>query len=338
MLLLMAYAAQFIPPDTFWIISFFGLAFPYIVFLNIGLVFFWAFSGSRKFLIPLIFLCLGYSPIFNTFQLWPANSSVTNGTKILSYNVHGFSADLNSKKGNASGILGYLSGVKADVLCIQEARLMKEGRLSPKSIRDALPGIKYYQLASMGSYSGSITFSRYPIVNLGEIRFPGSSNLVLFSDIKIGKSKIVRVYNCHFQSYSIDPKRYKIMESPGHGDEGEQMDEAKKISFKLKKGFQMRALQARIVSEHIQKSPYPVVVCGDFNDTPVSYAYHKVRGDLNDAFVDSGWGISSTYNGKFPFLRIDYILFNPQYVSANYQCDKVSFSDHFPIHCEIKIE
>ena len=81
-----------------------------------------------------------------------------------------------------------------------------------------------------------------------------------------------------------------------------------------------------------------MVVCGDFNDTPVSYAYHKVRGDLNDAFVDSGWGISASYNGKFPFLRIDYILFDADYSSGRYQCDKVPFSDHFPIHCEIKIE
>ena len=92
------------------------------------------------------------------------------------------------------------------------------------------------------------------------------------------------------------------------------------------------------MADHIQKSPYPVIVCGDFNDTPVSYAYRQVRGNLKDAFVESGWGISNTYNGVLPSIRIDYILFDQKIKAVNYNRDKVIFSDHFPVHCQLNLE
>ena len=92
------------------------------------------------------------------------------------------------------------------------------------------------------------------------------------------------------------------------------------------------------MAEHIRKSPYPVIVCGDFNDTPVSYAYRTVLGDLKDAFVESGRGISNTYNGILPSFRIDYILYDPKFSAGNYRRDKVYLSDHFPVRCLLNID
>jgi len=81
-----------------------------------------------------------------------------------------------------------------------------------------------------------------------------------------------------------------------------------------------------------------VIVCGDFNDTPVSYAYRKVRGNLKDAFIESGWGTSNTYNGELPSFRIDYILCDHKFTAQNYHRDRVYYSDHFPIQCQIRVE
>jgi endonuclease/exonuclease/phosphatase family metal-dependent hydrolase len=80
------------------------------------------------------------------------------------------------------------------------------------------------------------------------------------------------------------------------------------------------------------------VVCGDFNDTPVSYAYRKVRGDMKDAFVESGWGVSNTYNGGLPSLRIDYILCDRKFDVSDYRRDRIYLSDHFPVRCRLSIE
>lgn len=337
-LLLLSYLAPFVPPDSFWPLSFFGLAYPYLVLINLIFLVIWVLQRSKRLLMPLLGLLLGFYDFTNTFQLIPRLESKDLGIKVLSYNVHSFRYDLRTHRTNDPKILEYFKSTEAEIICLQEATLLRGGKLSPQGIKDALPEINYHQLASSSTYSGSVTFSKYPIVNLGEIRFPGSSNLVLFSDIKISNSQIIRVYNCHLQSYSIDPDDYSIIDSLGTGSNNEQINEARKISYKLKIGFKLRAFQARKVADHIRKSPYPVIVCGDFNDTPVSYAYRKVRGDLKDAFVEAGWGVSNSYNGELPSFRIDYILYDKKFIVGNYKRDRVYFSDHFPVRCQLSAE
>jgi endonuclease/exonuclease/phosphatase (EEP) superfamily protein YafD len=109
------------------------------------------------------------------------------------------------------------------------------------------------------------------------------------------------------------------------------MNEVKKIWFGLKRGFVKRSLQAQALKEHIDKSRYPIIVTGDFNDTPLSYTYHKIRKGLNDAFVNSGHGTGFTYKGNYPTNRIDYILYDKKVTNSNFEILKADFSDHYPI-------
>jgi endonuclease/exonuclease/phosphatase (EEP) superfamily protein YafD len=95
--------------------------------------------------------------------------------------------------------------------------------------------------------------------------------------------------------------------------------------------FSIRARQARTVSTHIRKCPYPVILCGDFNDTPNSYIYHLFGKQLNDSFTQAGFGISNTYNGFIPLFRIDYILYSNRFNAIYYSRGSVDLSDHFPI-------
>ena len=337
-LLLLAYLAPFVSPDFFWPLSFFGLAYPYLVLINIIFLVIWVLQRSKKLLLSLATLLLGYYNFTNTFQLLPKTQSHDKGIIVMSFNAHGFSSDLRNKRTNTPKVLEYFKSTSAEIICLQEASSAKTGRLSAHGIADALSGIGYFQRASVSAGTSSVTLSKYPIVNFGEIRFPGSSNLVIFSDIKISGQQTIRVYNCHLQSYSIDPDDYSIIDSLSAGPGGKQIKDARRVSYKLKTGFKMRALQARKVADHIRHSPYPVIVCGDFNDTPVSYAYRKVRGELKDAFVEAGWGISNTYNGILPSFRIDYILCSQKFDVRNYQRDRVYLSDHFPVRCQLFLE
>lgn len=337
-LLLISDLAPFVPPDRFWPIAFFGLAFPYLVILNVIFLVFWALKRSKRFVLSLACLLIGFTNFTNTYQLIPGSNSTKSGIKVLSYNVHGFKSDQRAHRLNNPKIVEYFKSTGASIICLQEGTQFKTGKLSPQGIKEALPEINYFQVVSSGSYSDLVTFSKYPIINKGELKFPVPSILVQFSDIRISDRQIIRVYNCHLQSYSIDPDDYSVIDSIGSSTKTNQIEEARKVTFKLRNGFICRASQARKLAEHIRKSPYPVLVCGDFNDTPVSYAYRKVRGSLKDAFIESGWGTSNTYNGELPSFRIDYILLDQKFTVQNYHRDRVYYSDHFPIHCQISVE
>jgi endonuclease/exonuclease/phosphatase family metal-dependent hydrolase len=186
---------------------------------------------------------------------------------------------------------------------------------------------------------GMATFSKYPIVNVGAINFlTSSNNACMFSDIKIGKDTI-RVYNIHFQSIHFKKEDYAFIDSLKSENEKpkENVKNSRRILRRLKKAFIKRAVQVDTVASHIAQSPYPVIVSGDFNDSPVSYTYQKISKNLSDAFMQSGFGLGQTYNGKFPSLRIDYILHSTKFNSYNFTTHKKNYSDHFALSCYFKL-
>lgn len=336
--LLLAYLAPFIAPDIFWPLSIVGLGYPFLLALNFLFFMLWLIQHSRKLLLSLIAILLGIG-YFNTyFQLHAVRKDVHDGIKILTYNVNYFSYDLKNKKSGSNNLIEYLKSSAADIICLQETYIRRSGNYSPEGIINSVPSVKYYQLAHSLSLGGPATFSRFPIVSTGEIRFANTSNMVIFSDIKLNDDKIIRVYNCHFQSFQIKPEDYTIIESPVSGSNRLKAKEILELGHKLISAFSIRAFQASKVSEHIKNCPYPVIVCGDFNDTPCSYTYRKVLDNLKDSFVESGHGISNTYNGILPSFRIDYIFHSKEFRSYNYVRKRINYSDHYPVSCVLKRE
>jgi endonuclease/exonuclease/phosphatase family metal-dependent hydrolase len=335
-LLLLIYLSVLVPPDSFWPAAFLGLLYPYALLINLAFLCFYALRKSGKIILSLSVILLGLQHISNFFQPIPNFHTSTNGLKILSFNVNYFSKDISRKQIDHPPIIDYLKAANADIICLQETRLFKTGKLSPDGIRDALPGIRHYHLAHSIRNAGPLTLSKYPIYRLGEIRFEHSANMVLFSDVVLKPGDTIRVYNCHFQSYKITAEDYTLTDPDKTGTNEQQLREAKLISKKMIIAFSIRAKQARAVAAHIRKCPYQVVVCGDFNDTPLSYTYHILGKQLNDAFTQAGFGLSQTYNGILPSFRIDYILYSPRFKALSYQCDKVDLSDHFPVTVILK--
>ncbi len=336
-LLLLVYLSVYVPPDSFWPAAFLGLTYPYLLLINLLFAVFYALRKSPKILLSLLVILIGYQHLFNYFQPFPRLGHKNGDIKMLSFNVNYFVKDISKKQPSQSRIIEYLQSVDADIICLQETRLFKTGKLSPDGIRNALPGIKHYQLAHSISYAGPLTLSKYPIFRLGEIRFEHSANMVLFSDIVLKPNDTIRVYNCHFQSYQISPDDYSLTDPGKSGTNEQQLHEAKLISKKMIIAFSIRARQARTVAAHIRKCPYPVIVCGDFNDTPLSYTYHILGAQLKDAFTEAGFGFSHTYNGILPSFRIDYILFSQRFKSVSYECDRIDLSDHFPVRAVLKL-
>jgi endonuclease/exonuclease/phosphatase family metal-dependent hydrolase len=330
-IMLLVYLAAFVPSDRFWPAAFLSFLYPYLLAINLLFIIFYASLKSKKLLLSLGIILVGYHHLFNFIQPLPNFGSPEKGLKILTYNVHHFSTENIRNQASSPRILDYLRKENADIVCLQETRLFKSGRLSPDKIREALPGITHYHLAHSISTAGPMTLSKFPIVNMGEIRFEKSANMVLYSDIRVRPGQIVRVYNCHLQSYRITPEDYSLTDPGKTGTNEQQLREARMISRKMKLAFTFRARQARTVADHVKKCPYPIIVCGDFNDTPLSYTYHILSKELNDAFSEAGFGISNTYIGFLPLFRIDYILHSKRFKATSYQSERVALSDHFPV-------
>ena len=151
----------------------------------------------------------------------------------------------------------------------------------------------------------------------GEIIHPGSSSLSIFTDVLIDKDTF-RIYNNYLQSFRLRRMERSFIEEITESDDKETMAEVKSVSISLKKGF-------------VNRSPFPVIVAGDFNDTPVSFAYRKIRKGLNDSFVNSGYGAGFTYKGNYPPNRIDYILYDNALINSYFEIIRVRYSDHYPI-------
>lgn len=325
-----ATASVYISPEKLWIAALFGMAYPYILVANLVFMLLWGFIKPKFILFSLVVILAGYNQIGNYLQFSGRQTNET-GIKIISYNVKYFTGTSQfPTKENADHILDYLRQNNADIICLQEVRLNKRQIFDVANIK--LPQISHMQLAHTSHAGGQLTLTRYPILNMGEIRFNNSGNMIIYTDMLMN-GDTVRVYNCHLQSYRLRPTEINTIDSMNF--ENNQKTKIKALSLKFKDAIVKRAEQAATLREHLNQCRYPVIVCGDFNDTPVSFTYRTVRGDLKDSFTESGKGTANTYNGKLPSFRIDYILYSPKFTSYNFEVSTLNHSDHYPISCNL---
>lgn len=237
--LFIGYLSVCIPPDRCWVPSLFGLAYPIILIANLFFVVFWLLIKPRYILLSLIAILVGWGFVSRYVQ-FKGDTIEKSDVKIISYNVKYFIGDENfTQKENANKIVSFLEKQNADIICLQEARLRKNSIFNLRNTVKRLGSIEHYQYARSSTTYGSVTMTRYPIINMGEIRFEESRNITIFTDVIIQKDT-VRIFNVHLQSYQIDPSKYSIIDSPGINEE-EDLKEIREMGYKFKKAFQMRS-------------------------------------------------------------------------------------------------
>ena len=322
----------FLSPEILWFAALFGLAYPYLLVINLVFIVLWIIIKPKFTLFSILVILAGYNHIGNYLQL-SGKQTQEKGVRVISYNVRYFTGTSQfPNKENADHILNYLRENNADIICLQEVRLNKRQIFDISNPR--LPQISHMQLAHSSNEGGQLTMTRFPILNMGEIRFKNSGNMIIFTDILMN-SDTVRVYNCHLQSYRLRPTEINTIDSMNFDNNQKTKDKLMELGGKFRTALIKRAEQAATLREHLNLCPYPVIVCGDFNDTPVSFTYRTVRGDLKDSFTESGKGTANTYNGKLPSFRIDYILYSPKFTSYNFEVSSLNHSDHYPISCDL---
>jgi endonuclease/exonuclease/phosphatase family metal-dependent hydrolase len=334
--LILSYLSVHINPDTFAFPALFGLAYPYLLFINIIFTIIWAVALKFEALISVVVIAAGVTHFSNYIKIKKPSGDKTGTFQIQSYNLRLFNyfegrkSSISEKK-----ILEMLKNRRSDIICLQELYIVGDPDQKEQAIISALDG-KYYShfkviWTGKSRYYGIATLSKFPIVAKGDIVHEKSSSLSIYTDIIAGNDTI-RIFNNHLQSFRLHRMERKFLnELTESYDDKETLNEIKTISSSLRKGFIKRASQAEAVKVQVGKSPYPVIVAGDFNDTPVSYSYRKIRKGLNDAFVSSGYGAGFTYKGNYPPNRIDYILYDDALECRQFDILKIKYSDHYPI-------
>ena len=333
-LLVLAYLSIYINPATVAFPALFGLAYPYIAAANLVMVIIWILFRRWYALISALALAAGFGYIHNFIRFTNQGREEHHDLKLMSYNIRLFNFYESSETNTHSKMLQLLRKEDPGILCIQEYFVKGDPAVGERKLKEGLGGKLYthFKLIKSGTASryGIVTVSRYPIIHRGDVVHPGSSSMTIYSDIVVD-SDTFRVYNNHLQSFRLRRVEGNLLSEIAGEEKGSSMDNISGIYRSLKQGFASRALQVDRVRRHMESSPYPVIVVGDFNDTPVSYTYHVMRRGMNDAFVEAGYGAGFTYSGKYPPNRIDYILYSDGIECTDFDIVKVRYSDHYPI-------
>ena len=244
---------------------------------------FWMIFWKRYFVISLLGILIGLYNINNTFQFrWKTveTDKPNQPLRLMSFNVRLFDLyNWSKNRETREKIFRLVKKTSPDIICFQEFYTSAEKNFNNTDSILKKQKVKYAHVETTtilrnSDKWGIATFSYYPIVNKGKIDFnEATNNLCIYSDIKV-KEDTLRIYNVHMQSIRFAQEDYIFIKNISENKDQEEIQGSKKILKRLKIAFIKRAQQVKLVAEHIKHSPYPVIICGDFNDPPSSFTYN----------------------------------------------------------------
>lgn len=333
-LLILSYLSIFINPAKFWMMTVFGLLYIPILLLNLFLLAWAVIRHSKAFWIPLSVLLPSIAIFGRNFQFGSGHEFApkADDVKIISYNVGRFNDGPAGAAATRDSIISFISRQNADIICLQEVSFNLASSLEMKlSEKFGDYDIEYYVYTQKSGVYGNVTLSRLPIRGKGKIVFEKSANMALYGDYEIG-GRLMRVYNCHFQSYNIS------LSGIGQAFRRDAGGTVRETERKMSSSLSLRPRQVDAVIRDIESCALPCLVVGDFNDTPMSYTYWRLSRGRGDSFMEAGEGFGATYSMLRPLLRIDYVLYPCEMLEAvSHQVfTDVIYSDHYPLAATLR--
>ncbi|KYP15443.1 endonuclease/exonuclease/phosphatase family protein [Flavihumibacter sp. CACIAM 22H1] len=351
----MACLAWYFPPGKYWYIAILGVGYAFLLVAMLGLLLFWILARSKWIFLPLLTLLLSWQSIGAFFAFQPmARTTITkpeNSFRVMQWNVERFAQMRPSSRANRNKrkqILSYIRIQDPDILCMQEFFESNDPERFAENIpffRDSL-GFRYFYYAmdhrrpDTAYEHGIAIFSKYPIKKTFRGRYDGPKEMkanesYIYIDLEIN-GKMIRVFTTHLQSLLFTGTEFKNLEDIKKGDE-KTLTKSVSIFRKFRQAYAFRKDQAHKVRDELNKSPYPVIICGDFNDIPNSYVYRTVKGNLQDVFTRKGFGVGRTFSSISPTLRIDYTLVDPMFEVVQCRNPHPQLSDHFPVITDLRL-
>ena len=328
-LTILAYALPFLAPKLFPFLSVLTLVLPLFLILNAIFFIYWLLQVKKQLIISGLVLLIGIT-FLNKFYKFSSKNIAENDNDIsvMSYNVRLFNLFHWLPNDNiGSEILLFVYEQKPDILCIQE--FSSSAKIDFKSYK-----YSHKVIEGKNIKTGQAIFSKYPMAYSGKIDLPNSDGSIIYADIVKGKDTI-RVYNMHLESIKISPDVNEFEENVEVIDQQKSQQVFKRIS----KAFTIQDEQAEILKEHTDNCKYPMIICGDMNNSAFSYVYRSIKSDLNDCFEEAGKGFGQTYNFKYYPARIDYIFADKKLKVKSFKYfSKFKNSDHYPIMTRLQME
>lgn len=334
----------------YWFTGLFTLAAFYLFLVNAGFLLFWLFTKLSLSWISMVTLIICWMPLMNVFQPRLKQSfnyrKEINALRVLSWNVELFNVKGHKKHPEIQNeMLQLINQVKPDIICFQEmvaADTLRKGVINylPDFSRKLNMPYHYYSYDpgldfDKQHHFGKIIFSKLPIIRFRTITAKKDVYNSTFQYVDLHKGRdTIRVINLHLQSLKFTPDNFAFLSTVSMENK-EDYHASKNILKKLKTAFIRRHWQSDQVKRIIDQSPYPVIVCGDLNDVPNSYAYTTIGHGLKNAFREKGFGIGNTFSAISPTLRIDNIFTDKRFDVKQFVRIKKKLSDHYPIIADL---
>ncbi len=325
----LAYVLPFLAPKFFPILSVLTLILPLFLILNALFFVYWVLQLKRQLFLSGLVLVIGITFINKFYKFSTiANEKRESDFVVMSYNVRLFNLfNWIPREGVAQDIYSFINEQNPDILCIQE--YSENAKVDLRVYKH-----KYIFMQGNQIKTGQAIFSKFPIVNKGNIELPDSDNSIIYADIRKGKDTL-RIYDMHLQSIKITPDVNEIQENVNTINKQKSQMVFKRIS----NAFTKQQLQAEILKNHKKECNYPIIMCGDMNNSAFSYVYRNIKGNLNDCFEEAGKGFGETYNFKYYPARIDYIFADKKIKVKQFSnFSDFKNSDHYPIIARLNLE
>ena len=335
-------ANAYINPKNFIWTTMFGLAFWEIFFFNVVVFFLLLMMWSRKVWISVIALLIAVPGLLKSFS-FGTYSKAENSIRVMSYNVHMFD-HIDGTTDNeqfAKDVIDMVRKQAPDILCCQEFTTYKKGVTRPKCIEDFAEdaGFQYIYYNRKNGFGGNVIFSKYPIAKVAEDSGFGQENTYgVMVSVDAGERGKFHLANVHLLSYMITDSEIEVLTNTS--ERQNNLDTiGKKVLRKLGYAFQKRSEELQTVLNGMPPIEGPVIVCGDFNETPLSYNYRQMqKAGFIDTFTKVGRGIKPTFAWKLPLLRIDYIWSKDGVTPLRFKRYRYKASDHYPIMLDFAIQ